>query len=118
MLAGGWLESLYLTVSDPAATKDQTLVNRIGEQKNTLAALVDLLERSDKEKVAGPFVAGLKELNTLFAGVTSTYTFQEPVTDAAKKTTFINSTSSITIPADQLGAITAKVAALRNMILA
>lgn len=118
VLAGGWLESLYLTVSDPAAAKDQTLVNRIGEQKNTLAALVDLLERSDKENAAASFVTGMKELNILFAGITSSYTFQEPVTDAAKKTTFINSTSSITIPADQLGAITAKVAALRNMILA
>ncbi|HRH71087.1 MAG TPA: hypothetical protein PLB89_16410 [Flavobacteriales bacterium] len=118
VLAGGWLESLYLTISDPAAAKDQTLVNRIGEQKNTLAALVELLERSDKEKAATTFIAGLKELNALFAGITSTYTFQEPVTDAAKKTTFINSTSTITIPADQLGAISAKVTALRNMILA
>jgi len=118
VLAGGWLESLHLTVSDPAAVKDQTLVNRIGEQKNTLNALVDLVERSDKDKSAATFLTGLKELNALFNSVSSSYTFQEPVTDAAKKITFINSTSTVTIPADQLGAITAKVAALRNMILA
>jgi hypothetical protein len=40
VLAGGWVESLYLTVSDPAAAKDQKLVDRIGEQKTALRALV------------------------------------------------------------------------------
>ncbi len=118
VLAGGWVESLYLTVSDPAAAKDQAMVNRIGEQKNSLNALVSLLEASDKEKGATALITAMKELQALFAGVTNTYTFQEPVTDAAKKTTFINSTSSVTIPADQLAAIMAKVTAIRNLMLA
>jgi hypothetical protein len=60
----------------------------------------------------------MKELQALFSTVNSAYTFQEPVTDAAKKTTFINSTSSVMIPADQLAAIMAKVTAIRNMMLA
>lgn len=118
VLAGGWIEALYLTVSDPAASKDQALVNRIGEQKNGLNALVELLTSTDKEQAAAPLVTALKELQGLFAGVSSTYTFQEPVTDAAKKTTFINSTSTVTIPADQLSAIVAKVSAIRNLMLA
>lgn len=118
VLAGGWIESLYLTVTDPAAAKDQALVNRIGEQKNALNALVELLETSDKEKAATTVIAAMKELQGLFGGVSNTYTFQEPVTDAAKKTTFINSTSTVTIPADQLAAIVAKVTAIRNLMLA
>lgn len=118
VLAGGWVESIYLTISDPAAAKDQTLVNRIGEQKNSLNALVELLQTSDTENAAAPLLAAMKELQGLFSGVSSTYTFQEPVTDAAKKTTFINSTSTVSIPADQLAAIVAKVTAIRNMMLA
>lgn len=118
VLAGGWVESLYLTVSDPASVKDQVLVNRIGEQKNTLNALVELLEVSDKDKAAAPILTAMKELQQLYTGISASYTFQEPVTDVAKKTTFINSTSSITIPADQLAAITAKVTAIRNLMLA
>lgn len=118
VLAGGWIESLYLTVSDPAALKDQTLVNRIGEQKNALNAIVELLQTSDTENTVGNITSAFKELQGLFAGVSSTYTFQEPVTDAAKKTTFINSTSTVTIPADQLAAIVAKVTAVRNLMLA
>ena len=43
VLVGGWVESLYLTVSDAAALKDAAMVNRIGEQKNTLNALIQLL---------------------------------------------------------------------------
>ncbi|MCB9164571.1 MAG: hypothetical protein H6592_09095 [Flavobacteriales bacterium] len=118
VLAGGWIESLYLTVSDPAAAGDQTIVNRIGEQKNALNALVELVQASDADGGAEKVVVGLKELQSLFDKVTSTYTYQEPVTDAGKKTTFINSTSSVTIAADQLKAIVAKVTDIRNMMLA
>ncbi len=118
VLAGGWVESLYLTVSDPSAAKDQLLVNRIGEQKNTLNALVDLLQNSDKDQAATALITAMKELQTLYAGINANYSYQEPVTDVAKRTTFIHSTSSITIPADQLAAITAKVTAIRNLMLA
>lgn len=118
VLAGGWVESMYLAVSDPAAVTDQSLVNRLGEQKNTLNALVELLEASDTDKAATNIVKAMKELQGLFSGVSNTYAFQEPVTDAAKRTTFINSTSTVNIPADQLKAIVAKVTAIRNLMLA
>lgn len=118
VLTGGWIESLHLTISDPAALKDQGLVNRIGEQKTTLAGLIDLLRKSDKDGMAAPLIAALAELEVEFASVTSTYVFEKPVTDVAAKTTFINSTSTVAIPAEKLAAIAAKVASIRSMILA
>ena len=118
VLAGGWIESLYLTVSDAAALKDQGMVNRIGEQKSTLDALVQLIEASDKEGTAAAMLKAMKELQAEFSAVTSTYTFAEPVTDVAAKTTFINSSTQVSIPAEKVTTITAKVAAIRNMILA
>ncbi|MBK6831339.1 MAG: hypothetical protein IPG92_11635 [Flavobacteriales bacterium] len=118
VLAGGWVESLYLTVSDAAALKDQAMVNRIGEQKSTLDALVQLIEASDKEGMAAEMLKAMKDLQAEFSAVTSTYTFAEPVTDAAAKTTFINSTTQVSIPAEKVATITAKVTAIRNMILA
>lgn len=118
VLAGGWVESLYLTVSDAAALKDQAMVNRIGEQKSTLDALVQLIEASDKEGMAAEMLKVMKDLQAEFSAVTSTYTFAEPVTDAAAKTTFINSTTQVSIPAEKVATITAKVTAIRNMILA
>lgn len=118
VLTGGWIESLYLTISDPAAAKDAGLMARVGDQKNSLSSLVDLLESSDKDRSATALVAGLKELQALFDKIDRSYTFQESVTDVAAKTTFINSKSTVDIPAEQLEAIKAKISTIRNSILA
>ena len=118
VLAGGWLESLHLTVSDATALKDQTLMNRIGDQKSTLDGLVELITASDKDGASAELLASLKELQGLFNGITRTYAFEQPVTDPAAKTTFINSRSTVVIPAETLAAISAKVGAIRSKILA
>ena len=49
ILAGGWIESLYLTVADEAALGNKVLMDRIGEQKNTLTGLVALIGETDKD---------------------------------------------------------------------
>ena len=118
VLAGGWVESMHLTISDPAAIKDQNMLNRVGEQKTALGGLIELLERSDKDQAAATLITALKELQAEFADVTSTYVFEKPVTDVAAKTTFINSKSTVTIAPEKISAIAAKVASIRSMILA
>ena len=118
VLAGGWIESMYITLADPASAGDQNVANRVGEQKRTLDDLVALIEQSDKEQASVDLVAGLKDLQAAFAGITSTYQFERPVTDVEHKITHINSTSTVMITADQLKAITDKVTALRSTILA
>jgi hypothetical protein len=118
VLAGGWVGSLYLVLEDPASIKNQTLANRIGDQKNTLAGLIDLLERTDKDGSAADLITALKGLRGDFDAITIDYQYAEPVTDAAARTTYINSTSTVTIPPGTLDAITGKVRGIRNMILA
>lgn len=118
VLAGGWVGSLHLTLSDPAALKDQGLVDRIGDQKASLDAIVELMDAHVKDPEAAALITALKELQASFAGIQRSYSFQQPVTDAAKRTTFINSTSTVTIPAGVLEAITKQTAAIRSMILA
>jgi len=118
VLTGGWIESLHLTLTDPAALKDQGLVDRIGEQRRTLDNLVGLLAATDADGSAAALIAELKKLQGHFAGVTSTYTYEAPVTDRAAKTTYINSKSSVNIPPATLEAIAASVAALRSLITA
>jgi hypothetical protein len=114
VLAGGWLQALHLTLSDPAARNDKALMARIGDQQVTLDGLVSLMEGVEG---AQELQAGLKQLQAHFAGISRAYTFEEPVTDAAARTTFINSRSSVTIPDDKVQAITADVAAIRAQIL-
>jgi hypothetical protein len=118
ILAGGWVGSLHLTLADPAALKDQALLDRIGDQKNTLDGLLELLGQHVTDPAAAPLVAAFKELQARFAGIQRTYAYEQPVTDASKRTTFINSRSTVTIPAETIDAITKQVAIIRSLILA
>ncbi len=115
VMAGGWVEALYLAVSSPAAATDKELMNRIGEQRSTVGNLVGLLMASVPDAGNDPLVL---QLNSVLNTVESTYAFKKPVTDASARTTFINSTSTVTLSAEQLKAITDKVTAIRKMITA
>ncbi|MFT3885077.1 MAG: hypothetical protein QM724_06495 [Flavobacteriales bacterium] len=118
VLAGGWVEGLYLTIGQPGAKLDQAVMDHIGEQKRSLDNLVLLLERTDTDKSATALVASLKALQGAYSGISSTYTYQQPTTDAAKKTTFINSVTTTTISAEQVRAIGEQVKAIRSTIIA
>jgi hypothetical protein len=118
VLAGGWLEGMYLTLAGGGERPAAELVSRVGEQKRTLDNIIVLLESTDTEKAQGALIAGLKDLATAFQGVAATYQYQQPTVDAAKKTTYINSTSTVTVPPEVLRTITEKVTALRTTISA
>ncbi len=118
VLAGGWVEGMHLTLADPAAAKSPVLLARIGEQKGTLDGLLTVVDGINADGASDALMKGLKELRQEMEAVKTTYVFEAPVTDAAKMTTYINSKSTAEVSAEQLAAIAAKVAALRNMILA
>lgn len=118
VLAGGWVEGMYLTIGQAGGKMDQAIMDRIGEQKHSLDNLVALLEQTDTEKSAGKLIDALKQLQGAYSGVKSTYQYQQPTTDAAKKTTFINSTTTTTIAPEQVKAIGEQVKAIRSTIIA
>ncbi len=116
VLAGGWLEALHLSLADPQASASQAIVDRVGEQVTTLDGLVGLLGSFDADDRMKTLVEGLTELQAEFKGISMQYTFEPPVTDREARTTYINSTTSVSISADQLSAIAAKVVALRSSL--
>lgn len=118
VLAGGWLEALHLSLADPKASASQAIVRRVGEQSTTLDGLVELLSTFKGDARTEALVEGLQELQTEFKGITVQYTFEPPVTDREARTTYINSTTSVSIAADRISAIAAKVAALRTSLFA
>jgi predicted small lipoprotein YifL len=117
VLVGGWVESLHLTLADPAGHKDEALMDRLGEQRKAVNDLVDLMSAGVQDDGMGPLIKGMKDLQASFSGISATYTYEKPVTDVAQRTTFINSKSSVTISAEQIADIAAKVSAIRSMIL-
>ncbi len=118
VLTGGWIEGMFLTLSGTAGKGDPALTNRLGEQRKTVQNLIHLLESTDTEKSQGALIAGLKDVLRAYEGVNATYEFQPPSTDAAKKTTYVNSITTVTITAEQFKAIADKVKALRATITA
>lgn len=118
VLAGGWIESMYLTVSGAGTKPDAALMSRIGEQRRTLTALVAMFEQGETARGQEKLLAGLKDLLVEFDGVTTTYQFQPPTVDAAQKTTYINSTSTVAMAIERFAAIATKVKALRTTITA
>ncbi len=115
VLAGGWVESLYLTLGNQGSKMDPKVAARVAEQRHSLENLIALLQQAE-----GPsaLVDSLQGLATAFSGVTYTYTFAEPTVDAANKTTYINSASNAVLPAGAMETIIRKVRALRASIIA
>jgi hypothetical protein len=115
---GGWTETMHLILSDPASAKSEALMVRVAEQRSTLDNLVAIVDAANKDGHSNALLAALKDARSAMDGVEVEYTYEPPVTEAAKKTTYINGKSTARITAAQFAAIAAKVAALRNMILA
>ncbi len=118
ILAGGWVESMYLTMAQFDGEPDPAVTRRIAEQHRTLKNLVVLLESSDKARANAGLIQGLKELLAAYDGVSSTYVYKAPTVDAANKTTYLNSTSEAAATPGALRAIREKVAAIRTSIIA
>lgn len=117
ILAGGWVESLYFTTRVAQSTKNDDVITRIGAQKKTCNNLVQLLmPHYNKEDYTG-FIDQLMELNEVFKEIETSYSFQKPTTDAANKTTRINSTSEIMVSDEQLTDISGKIEKIRDQLI-
>lgn len=119
ILAGGWVESMYIMTQTLKKYNNQEIINRIGEQKYPLNNLIEL-KRPYYGKVSNEFDAFLEELvelATVFDGVVIEYTYEAPTVDEEKKLTIVNSKSKTIINDYQLQKITELVEKMRKQIV-
>ncbi|MBL4577579.1 MAG: hypothetical protein JKX74_03845 [Flavobacteriales bacterium] len=117
VIAGGWLEGLYISTKLAAKTENNTeIVTRIGEQKLTLTNLTAMLKNFQDPEVE-EVVNDLIELQEVFAPVEITYSRKPPTTNSETKVTTLNTTSTISISDEQLLAISEKIDAIRTKIV-
>lgn len=117
ILAGGWIETLHFATSIVKSNSDQNIKNRIGEQKITVKNLINLmLPYQDKTAVAS-IINDLNELKDIYSNIDFKYTYKVASTDEEKKTTTINSISSVTMTDAQLQEISTKVESIRTSII-
>ncbi len=116
ILAGGWIESMHFATAILKIKPSQDVQNRIGEQHTSVNSIVKLLASFNKPEYAG-LITQFKELATLFDNIEMKYTFVEPTTQPDKQLTIINSKTEVKITAEQVQAITDKIAAIRKSIV-
>ena len=116
ILTGGWIESMNFSISAYKAKPTNEVKYRIAEQKQALGSIIKLISSHNMADAAG-LVTELQDLAKIYDGITTKYNFVEPTTDETKKTTYINSTTEITISDEQIGQIATKIMAIRDKII-
>lgn len=66
IVAGAWVEGIYLAINTAKETKNEAIVKEIYKQAESLKYLIQLLEQSRITADADYVLAGLKELQPLF----------------------------------------------------
>lgn len=116
MVAGGWIESLYLVTSmNKKFSKDSPVFQRIADQKLTLENLILYLEKYNRDSGVQETIAQFKELETVFAELGSIDKGESKV-DTSQGKVILGGGSEITINADQYKRLSEKVAEIRNNI--
>ena len=116
ILTGGWIESMNFSILAYNKKPTDEIKYRIAEQKQALMSIIELV-KSHNLPDAAELSKQLDELATIYNGISAKYNFVEPTTDEAKKTTYINSTTEITISKEQIEQISAKITAIRDAII-
>lgn len=118
IIAGGWIESLYILSQNAIDTKNRQIINRLGEQKHPLDNLIEILSPYYyKSPHFTDLIDSLVGLAYEFDGIIYNYTYEPPVIYPEKKLTEIKSTSNIIISEYHLRTIANKIASIRNKIV-
>ena len=118
VVAGGWVEGLYIGTQIANATQNKDVISRIGEQKLSLENLIALLE-SYKADNAGivAVLASLNELKVIYTTIPASTEETEVVTDKKSNTTTLDNNSSYSLTPDKLKEISDKIAEIRKKII-
>lgn len=118
IIAGSWIESLYLLTQINKDKPNKKIVEKIAEHKyysdNVLALLRPYYEKSEEHKRV---IDDIVEICYQFDGITSTYTYKEPIHYPQLKRTVIQSETKLDIFAEHLQNITIFTEKLRNSII-
>jgi hypothetical protein len=115
ILTGGFIESLYFSTNLAKMDKSGELAKRIGEEKQTVSSLMNLLSSYDDPNFKN-LAAEFTGLVDAFSKVKVTYKYNRPESDPIKKITIIRSESSVTISDKTLDEILISTSAIRNFI--
>lgn len=118
ILAGGWIESMYLLTQQLPTKPNKELMQHIAQQKHPLDNLIKLLVTySNESNDYYWLVEHLIDLAYCYNEIPENYTHIASETDKDKKSTLIKSKSEYLITEEHLKKITTQIAQIRENIV-
>ncbi len=118
ILAGGWIEALYLaTQLTNDVVKDKDLVERIVEQKLSFSEMEKLLGEYTENPDIADVLNQLKPISQAFNQIEIVKSAIETIDDEESRTTVLKATQKINITQAQYDALKSASATLRNSIV-
>ncbi|WP_016776894.1 hypothetical protein [Anaerophaga thermohalophila] len=117
VLAGGWIEGLYLasSLTKGSLSNNKELVDRILYQKLSLVTLLNMMKTYNENSDVARLMNKFEELESIFDKVTIINTSAvETETDTASRTTTIRAKSEIEIAPDDYVLLCKKIEELRS----
>lgn len=118
VLAGGWVESMYMLSQMAIESMNDELIQRIGESKQPLENLIKILSpySSDNSEISSLFDS-LVELSNAYETVEQSYTYAVPEIDAENKLTIIKSKTSVIVTESDLLRIADEIKSIRTSMV-
>ena len=117
ILAGGWIESVYILTQEMKNNPHPDLMQRIAEQKRPLENLIKLLIPNTEESESYKFlVENLIDLAYTFDEIIEEYEYVPSIDYPKKKLTVVNSKSKLIITPKVTSVITDKIDKLHTFI--
>ena len=117
VLAGGWIESLYFSCELNDQKTSEKMLRRIGEQKQTLTTLIDLLSEYNKGQKSDGLIEDLNDLMTSFEKIELKYEYEAPETNEKKRITTLTHRLTVKVSDEVLEEIRTKITSIRNNII-
>jgi hypothetical protein len=119
MIAGTWMEGMYLVTQVAGEKSNPELSERIGEQKINLDNIMLILDNYKEHQQVTEVIESLNELKKEFDGVEITYEIGEPETVEQGGMIMIvqNERSIVNITDEQLNKIISKTKQIRNKLI-
>lgn len=117
ILTGGWIESIYFATKLNKKKQNTDVEKRIGEQKESLNSIIDILTEYNTDNQNDLLIAELKDLKVSFDKIVMNYKYSAPETDKAKKTTTFTHSLEIKLDKKILDEIESKIDAIRSNII-
>lgn len=116
IIAGVWIEGMYLATQVVKEKSNKDIAERIGEQKIILDQLMLILKNYKSDKNFQALISDFEEIKTAYRGVEITYEIGEPEAKEidGKLVIVQNEKSIVYINDEQLNSLTEVVARIRN----